>query len=57
VGEERKLKKVRRADRKSPSTVMDRVVEHDLHHDGDNDEEDSNVTVDMSETGFVNVDI
>jgi hypothetical protein len=37
VGEERKWKKARRADRKSPSTVVDRVVKHDLHQDGDND--------------------
>jgi hypothetical protein len=57
VGEERKLKKARRADRKSPSTVVDRVVEHDLHHDGDNDEEYSDVTIDMSENGNVNIDI
>jgi hypothetical protein len=57
VGEERKSKKARKADRKSPSTVVDRVVEHDLHHDGDNDKEDSEVTVDMSETDFVNIDI
>jgi hypothetical protein len=57
VGEERKLKKARRADMKSPSTVVDRLVEYDLHHDGDNDEEDSDVTIDMSETGNVNIDI
>jgi hypothetical protein len=44
-------------DRKSPSTVVDRVVKRDLHHDGDNDEEVSDVTSDMSETGFVNIDI
>jgi hypothetical protein len=57
VGEEWKLKKARRADRKSPSTVVDRVVEHELHHDGDNDEEDSDVTINMSENGNVNIDI
>jgi hypothetical protein len=57
VGEEGKSKKARRADRKSPSTVVDRVAEHDLHHDGDNDEEDSDVTIDMSENGNVNIDI
>jgi hypothetical protein len=57
VGEERKSNKARRADIKPPSTVVDRAVDHALHQDGDNDEEDSDITVDVSETGFVNIDI
>jgi hypothetical protein len=49
VGEERKSKKSRRADTKSPSTVVDRVMQYDSHRDSD----DSDVTVDMSETGVM----
>jgi hypothetical protein len=53
VGEKRNSKKSKWADTKSPSTVVDRVVEHDSHRDSD----DSDVTVDMSETGLANFDI